>query len=244
MGMSGNYIRKSDSVKRAPLANEVANKIIEMISEEGLKPGERIPVEAELIDRFEVGRGTIREAVKLLVSRRVLEIRPAKGTFICENPGVTDDPLGLNFVSDKMGVFMGLLELRDVLERYAVRKAALNATEEQIGQLRWLVDQIEQSIRSQDNEKCVEYDIQFHEYIAKCSGNLAIPIVLPVINSNIQNFNNMKFVRRWDVVNRGHFAIVDAIAARDPELAEEDMINHLAYVTEKIKSMPVTELMS
>lgn len=78
---SDSYIASSPDTKRPSLANDVANKIVEMIRCNEYEPGTRIPSEFELADEFGVGRGTIREAVKLLVSRNVLEIRRAKGTL-------------------------------------------------------------------------------------------------------------------------------------------------------------------
>ena len=101
--MDYHYIEQDPTVKRTPLANKVANKIVDLIQQEAYEPGSRIPSEFELADAFGVGRGTVREAVKILVSRNVLEIRPAKGTFVRENPGVADDPLGLKMIPQQGG---------------------------------------------------------------------------------------------------------------------------------------------
>ena len=59
-----------------------------------IQRGEKLPNEFELAESLNVGRGTIREAVKLLVSRNILEIRRGKGTFVAQEPGVADDPYG------------------------------------------------------------------------------------------------------------------------------------------------------
>ena len=114
------YVEKNPESRRASLANDVANKLVTFIQENNYTPGTRIPSEFELAEHFKVGRGTIREAVKLLISRNVLEIRPAKGTFVCENPGITMDPLGLQFVQDKKKMIRDLLDLRVVLVTLAI----------------------------------------------------------------------------------------------------------------------------
>ena len=165
------YIAKSPDARRSSLANDAANKIVEMIRQRG----DRIPSEFELADEFQVGRGTIREAVKLLVSRNVLEIRRAKGTFVRENPGMSDDPLGLSFAPDTEKIIRDLLELRVLLECYSARQAACNATEEQIHEMKALTDSID---TAESDEQRTQFDIALHKCIATSSGNVAISTVL------------------------------------------------------------------
>lgn len=229
------YIEKNPTARRSSLALEVANKLVDFIQNNNYQPGDRIPSEFELADQFDVGRGTIREAVKLLTSRNVLEIRPAKGTFVCETPGITEDPLGLAFVQDKVKLINDLLELRIVLESYAIRNASLRATPEQIRYMRQCVDAIEEN--KEDNEVCVKNDIAFHQCIAESSGNSVISIVLPIIRRNMQYFNSLSFEREWDLVNRGHYAMIEAIEMHNPMLAEVETLKHLSYVSDKMKGM-------
>jgi len=232
---TGKYIEKSPEMRRSPLALEIANKLVDFIREKDYAPGDRIPSEFELADQFGVGRGTIREAVKLLISRNVLEIRPAKGTFVCETPGITKDPLGLAFVQDKVKLINDLLELRIVLESYAIRNASLRATPEQIKLMRQCVDAIEEN--KEDNAACVKNDIAFHQCIAESSGNSVISIVLPIIRGNMEYFNSLSFEREWDMVNKGHYAMLEAIEMHNPMLAEVETLKHLSYVSEKMKDM-------
>ncbi len=229
------YITKSPSAKRPSLANEVANKIVEKIQNNIFTVGIRLPSEFELADEFGVGRGTIREAVKLLVSRNVLEIRPAKGTFVRENPGMADDPLGLSFAQDQEKMIRDLLDLRILLECYAAKNAAMKATPEQIAYMKELADQIDAS--AEDNTACISFDIDLHKCIAESSGNSAISTVLPVIRSSMEHFNRLEFKREWDIVNAGHHAIISAIEQHNPMLAEAETVKHLAYVSEKIQKL-------
>lgn len=232
---TGKYIAKSPESRRSSLALEVANKLVDFIQESNYQPGDRIPSEFELAERFGVGRGTVREAVKLLISRNVLEIRPAKGTFLCETPGVSSDPLGLAFARDKVKTVQDLLELRVVLECYAVRNAAMMATQEQIEEMKTLINKLEESF--EDSALCTKYDIELHRCLAESSGNTVMPVIIPIVRSGMQHFNNLTFERQWDVVNAGHRAIVEAIEMKNPMLAEAEMVKHLSYVTEKIKGM-------
>ena len=233
--MDYHYIEQDPTVKRTPLANTVANRIVDLIQQEAYEPGSRIPSEFELANAFGVGRGTVREAVKILVSRNVLEIRPAKGTFVRDNPGVADDPLGLKMIPDRVKMIEDLLELRLLLECYAIRKAAVNATEEQIARMKELLKLLEQN--EDNDELSTKYDIELHKTIAESSGNSVISTVLPVIQTNMEHFNSLSFVREWDVVNEGHRAMVSAVEQRNPALAEAETVKHLSYMTEKLKSI-------
>lgn len=84
-----------------PLAEQVADYILKLIVDSGLEAGAKLPNEFELAERTGVGRGTIREAVKILVSRNILEIRRGAGTYVSDRQGIVEDPLGLAFIKDK-----------------------------------------------------------------------------------------------------------------------------------------------
>ena len=80
------------------LSERVARQISDLIKERNLSAGDKLPNEFELGESLNVGRGTIREAVKLLVARNCLEIRRGKGTFVTEELGKVNDPFGFEFV--------------------------------------------------------------------------------------------------------------------------------------------------
>ena len=82
------------------LVEVTTDRIIDYITSRQLKPGDKVPTEAEFLDRFAVSRGTLREAFKVLIARNILESRQGAGTFISEKQGIPDDPLGLTFIYD------------------------------------------------------------------------------------------------------------------------------------------------
>ena len=83
------------------LPEQVSEQIIRLITERQLKAGDKLPNEFDMAQQLSVGRGTIREAIKILVSRNIVEIRRGCGTFVCDHPGMVDDPLGFRFMKDK-----------------------------------------------------------------------------------------------------------------------------------------------
>ena len=80
---------------RIDLATE---QIIGLIQEKNLQPGDRLPNEQELATLLEVGRSTLREAIRRLVTRNILVVRQGSGTYVSDQMGVPEDPLGLTFI--------------------------------------------------------------------------------------------------------------------------------------------------
>lgn len=78
-----------------------AKRLREMIIEKEMKSGDRLPSESALGEMFGVSRSTVREAIKLLIAENVVEIQRGKGTFVTLQPGLSKDPLGLEFANQK-----------------------------------------------------------------------------------------------------------------------------------------------
>ena len=102
-------------VSRPLISEKIADDIREMIIGGEIEVGTRLPAEQELAEKFGVSIRSIREAVKSLVSCNVLEVRRGVGTFVCSTPGISDDPLGLQFM-DLDVLYPDLLEIRSILE--------------------------------------------------------------------------------------------------------------------------------
>lgn len=92
-----------------PLAEQVAQKIKDYILEEKLKAGDKLPTETALAKEMGVARSTVREAIKRLESQNILTVRHGAGSFVTDQPGLADDPLGLDFIEDKERLAFDLL---------------------------------------------------------------------------------------------------------------------------------------
>lgn len=218
-----------------PLADQVADQIGELIMANDIKRGEKIPNEFELAESLNVGRGTVREAVKLLVSRNILEIRRGKGTFVSEQPGVSEDPFGLRFYENQAKLMEDLLQIRFMLEPQIAELAAACATEENIQEMHALNQQIEAQIRR--GEQYIETDIQLHSCWAKSTQNLIIPNLLPAIQRAIAVFFTSTDRDEWEASTEAHKKIIAAIEAHDPEKARQAMIEHLSFNKNKLKTI-------
>ena len=213
---------------RTPLVEEAALRMIEMIQEQNMKAGDQLPNEFDLARLLNVGRGTVREAVKLLISRNILEIKRGKGTFVCEKPGIPKDPLGLEFYRDKKKVTHDLLELRKIIEPTIAGMAAERASQEQILQLNEIVRRMTK--KAEQSEDCSAEDVELHVCIAECTQNLVVPSLLPIITTGIADISRLSYEKHWDRLASDHQKIVDAISNRNVKSAKDRMLWHLDYI--------------
>lgn len=214
------------------LAQQVANKIESLIKEQRYKTGDKLPNEFELATELTVGRGTIREAIKLLAARNVVVIQRGKGTFVSKTPGITEDPLGLSFISDKKRLSSDLMDVRVMIEPEIAKLAAENATSEEVEQMEKICDEIETLIHANQNHETK--DIELHSAIAKSSKNVVVPSLIPIIQTAISLFINLTNRSLKEETIETHRQIVEAIKNKDGEAAKKAMQRHLGYNKEEL----------
>lgn len=217
------------------LGEQTSERIIQLIIDNEWNSGDKLPNEYDLADKLNVGRSTIREAIKALVSRNVLEIRRGAGTFISQKCGIADDPLGLTFVKDKFKLALDLLEVRFMIEPSIASIAAVKATDDEINQMSILCDEIEELILK--NEPYLEKDIEFHTAIAKSSKNLVMVNLIPIINSSIAIFIDITNQKLRNETIETHREIFNAIKEHNSNGAHDAMLLHLVYNRRNIRSV-------
>lgn len=94
------------------LPQKISEDIISFILDQHLQPGDKLPNEAILSKQLDIGRSSLREAMKLLASRNIVTIKQGSGTYVASSPGIVDDPFGFTFISDKKKLVQDLLEIR------------------------------------------------------------------------------------------------------------------------------------
>ena len=220
-------------VDRILLSEKTAEKIKKLIIENKYQPGDKLPNEIELAETLNVGRSTIREAIKILISINIVEIKRGKGTFVCKNPGLIEDPFGVTFLNEKQ-LLQHLLETRLIFEPEIAALAARRATEEEIERLK------ENKITMEDNFKkgktLLSDDVEFHRLIAKSTKNPVLQRIFPIINECISERYMTDIIPSYDgSTSEYHQRIIDAIEQRDPEKAYDVMKKHIERAIEQIK---------
>ncbi|MFA6507825.1 MAG: FadR/GntR family transcriptional regulator [Treponemataceae bacterium] len=197
-----------------------------LIRSEKLKPGEKLPNEMELSALFSVSRPTVREAVKSLISQNIVEIQRGKGTFVSKNPGLVDDPLGLDFVLNP-NLRLCLIEARLVIEPGVARLATLNADEDDLRRIEGVVHEMEEIVRR--NQVGMNIELDFHRSIAQATKNPVILRLVPVIVDSI--VKTYRDAPRTSEDHRHaleeHIEIYEAIKSGNPETAYKAMERHL-----------------
>ena len=168
------------------LGEQIEDELLNFIRQEQLEVGQKIPNEFELAEKFGVGRSTIREAVKGLVTKGILEVKRGSGTFVAATQSVEDDPLRLSKLKDKYKLALELFDVRLLLEPEIASLAAEYATQEELEQLKRLCDETEQLYLEGKNH--IPKDIEFHTCIARCSKNRVVETLIPVINTAVFTF--------------------------------------------------------
>lgn len=223
------YVEKS---ARKSLGAKTEDELMKYILEEPIEPGQKIPNEFDLAEHFHVGRSTIREAVKGLVSRGILEVRRGSGTYVINTSPLDQDPLGLGKIGDKFQLALDLFEVRLMLEPEIAAQACRNATDEDLAQLGKLCEETEQLYLRGHNH--LGKDIEFHTCIARCGKNQVVEILIPIITSAILTFANLTHRTLKDETIETHRAITAAILNRDMVGARCAMIMHLTYNRQKV----------
>lgn len=213
-----------------PLVEKTAERLLKLILERGYEVGAKLPNEYELAQDLEVGRSTIREAVRSLATRNVLEVRQGSGTYISSKKGVSEDPLGFSLVKDTAKLTADLFELRLLLEPRIAALTAQHATPKEVEALEKLVVDIEEAVAAGD-PKHLQLDVNFHSLMAKYSGNIAMDSLLPVINQSIHliNANYTNRQMKEDSL-QAHRDILNAIKVGDPIAAHDAMLLHIMTV--------------
>ena len=180
-----------NSNEKRSLQKEVIAKVRTLINEKNLEPGDKLPSERMLSEKFEVTRSTIREAIQKLEFYGLLKSIPQSGTFVANigviaMNGMIDDILRLEVPN-----FKSLVETRILLELKTARLASLRRTDEDLIKMKEALDAYSKKVLN--NEIAVQEDLLFHLAIARACGNSTMNtfmlIITPEIITNFKKYH-------------------------------------------------------
>ena len=215
------------------LYEQIVNQIEQRIIAGDLKVGDQLPPENELAEQFRVSRTAVREAIKALREKRLIEIRLGKGTFITNAaPETMRRSLGLimKFGAANANGSSHLVEVREILEPEIAALAATRITEEYISTMEQAVATMDTALDNVD--VFVEADLDFHLALAEATQNPIIPILMDsIIDMLREQRKRTGFVSGG--LERGqshHQKILRAVIQRDSQAARQAMQDHLQQV--------------
>ncbi len=216
-----------EPIRRVKLYEEVAARIRDLIADGELRPGQALPSERKLAEKFKVGRAVIREAIRQLEVSGLVESRHGGGNYVRE---VTVEHL----VAPIASVLNGMSHLREELvdarlffEPQIAQAAAARATSED---LRLLEDVIRrQEERTANDQSGAQEDAEFHDLLARATHNTVVERVMEVIDNLLEESRARYFgsVERSKASLEGNRRILEAVQNHDQEAAQKAMVDHL-----------------
>jgi len=217
--------RSAPTVQRTSLPDQIASHLIHQIVEGDLEAGTLLPTEADLAREFSVGKSAVREAIRIVSTKGLVEVVQGSGMRVTPRQrwNLFDPELVSAFGGSVISI-VNLMELRLALEPSIAAQAADRATPEQIAQLRALVE--ESATHLEDIEGIVRRDMDFHNVLAEAADNPLYAIVLGSV-AELQIELRQRVVMTKLGRDHGiecHTRIVEALRDRDAERAREQMV--------------------
>ncbi len=221
--------------EKAALSDQIAARILQMIRDKQLRPGDKLPPERELSAMMQVGRPALREALRGLSLMNVIEIRQGAGAYVTAlETAQLVQHLDFVFSIDDYAI-LDLFDARKIVEAGIIELAAPRVTDDDVAKLEACLTKSVQA--SSDTEAFLLADIELHTLIAQIADN---PIMLRFMESIHQmGLASRRRTGRLDGVIQqsidDHRHIVEALKARDPQAAREAMLHHLENVEKKLR---------
>jgi GntR family transcriptional repressor for pyruvate dehydrogenase complex len=229
-------------------ASQAVQQIRQLIKDRKLRPGDRLPSVRGLAEHFGVSTATVREAIQILSTLRLVDVRQGRGIFVAPLAGGSDDPAHwLPWLEAHRDDVLALLEVREVLESKAAALAAEAAASGDGGipahleALQRTVDMMEAAAQEADLGGLERADLEFHSLVAELGGN-------PYLMYLSRSINHIFADRRAVMALPGrpaqsieqHREIIGAIASGDPARAADAMSRHLASTIASVRALRAT----
>jgi len=226
-----------EALEKDVLPKKIVTRILNMIRDRQLSPGDKLPPERELAAMMQVSRPSLRTALRALSLMNIIEIRPGNGTYVTSlDPQSLIEPLEFVFSLDD-STFLELLEARKILEVGIVEAAARQITDAEIAELEDCLSKSAKLV--DDHEAFLQIDRELHAKITQASRN-------PILTRFMQSISQLDLAGRRRTADipgmtaqslEDHRIIITALKARDPEAARQAMLEHLRHVEQKFKQV-------
>lgn len=217
-------------IQKISVTDAVVESIREMIEEEKYAPGEKLPTESSFCESLKVSRTSVREALRVLQTLGIVEIRPGKGAFVASTRSRLSEKNWYNVDSAK---FYDFMEVRLAIESLSVRLSVQRATDEQIMELEEVHQAFVETTAHKDMARMIMLDELFHSKIVEFTNNQLL------ININSQLLDSFRVYRGCSFTNKEvyqnavepHARILQCFHDRDVSGAVAELVRHLEITT-------------
>jgi GntR family transcriptional regulator, transcriptional repressor for pyruvate dehydrogenase complex len=216
--------------ERNMLPDRIAERLISLIADRQLKPGDKLPSERDLAAMMQVSRPALREALRGLAMIGIVEIRQGSGTYVASlKPELLVEHLDFVFTLDD-STFTELLEARAMLEPSIAAAAALNATEAELAEIGVCLERAAASVH--DVSLFLAADLELHQKITAAAHNQMIGRFMATLSrlgsASRSRTGELQTVRNQSLQDLQE--IIAALQRRDPQAASRAMQNHLINI--------------
>jgi GntR family transcriptional repressor for pyruvate dehydrogenase complex len=219
-------------IRKTRLYQEIIDRIQQLVGAGELRPGDRLPSERELADRFGVSRGAVREAMTVLEAAGLIEVRPGSGVYVRGQCGVA---VQLPHAADNL---LEVLEVRSIVEPEAAALAAQRASDEDLAEIGRAYEALGRAVAA--GEVGAEEDFAFHHAVCRAARNHVLLDIMDCLAQRVREAlhrsrsQSLSMPGRSLIVLQEHRAILDAITRGSAEDARDSMTEHIEAVRQKL----------
>ncbi len=225
-----------EAIDSPSVVDGVVNQIEKLIIAGVLKGGRKLPSERELAEQMGISRPKIRDAIKDLEARGLLEVKHGDGTFVAALTGTALSPAMIELFSKHPEAFGGYIEFRREVEGFAAYVAAIRATEADREIIARIMTEMEAAHEARDRERELKLDVGLHAAIVDAAHNpLLVHVMASIYELMERAILQGRMIQEGPEASRAillqqHRAIADAILERDPEAASAAAEEHINSV--------------
>lgn len=246
MTQKSQHPQSIQKVEPVRILEQAVDQIRNLIRSGELEPGEKLPTEMELGRLLDVGRSSVREALRVLEAEGLVEVRRGSGTYVSTAQKLSNHNGELaQWLHNREQTLEQVLEVRESIEGLTAALAASRASKEQLEKMSALVSEFNQKIKDINEDtsfsenlfdELARLDAAFHLEISNASGN---DIAAEIINHILPAFNQSNktviyLYRKALLADKEHLRILQAIQAGDKDLAEKTMRQHIQRVRKDV----------
>jgi GntR family transcriptional repressor for pyruvate dehydrogenase complex len=229
-------ITRIEPIRKTRVAEEIADRIRELILDGTFQPGRALPSERVLAERFHVSRGSLRDGFRILEMIGLLESRHGQGTFPHE---LTVDRLVTPLTSVltyRRDLQEELMDVRRMFEPAVARVAATRVSDEDIQNLERILEAQRRQIKA--GRSAIREDTAFHAALARATRNHIVERIMETLNDLLVESRKLTLKQqgRPERSIRGHEAVVAALSRRDADAAARAMHEHIDQIADLLKS--------
>jgi GntR family transcriptional repressor for pyruvate dehydrogenase complex len=230
-----------NSVRTGKVSELIAQQIKKTILTGVMAPGERLPSERELVERFEASRNSVREALKILEVSGLLEIRRGSGVFVADAASRSVSDSFSSILKMRNVSINDLTQARIVLEPGTARLACENATEDDFQKLEQNITETTEAFKT--GLEAAELNVGFHALVAEATHNTVVALTMNTLFDVVKEAS-IEIVRSTPMAFAGsgkaieyHRKILKAFRQRKPQRAYDLMLEHILEIQEALSNL-------